>query len=106
MLKGNIVTTGELMTNHYLAMNPGNAEETVPGIPTSEPTYGIEALWIKEPVREEAIAKGFPDGHHLIITTSLVDRRRRLFQALKENGMVIDCSVPGGERKAPTLDEA
>ncbi|MDJ0809564.1 MAG: hypothetical protein QNJ01_05645 [Desulfobacterales bacterium] len=49
---------------------------------------------------EEAVAKGFPDGHHLIITTPIVDKRRRLFQALKEKGMVIDCSVPGGERKA------
>jgi flagellar biosynthesis protein FlhA len=59
MLKGNEVGRGELMTNHFLAMNPGIAEGMVQGIPTREPTYGIEALWIKEQAREEAIAKGY-----------------------------------------------
>ena len=47
-----------------------------------------------------AIVKGFPAGHHLIITTPWVDKRRRLFQTLKENGVIIDCRVPSGERKA------
>ncbi len=49
---------------------------------------------------EEAITRGFPDGHHLIITTSWIDKRRRLFKTLDEHGVVIDCSVPGGDRKA------
>ncbi len=51
-------------------------------------------------VLETAITKGFPAGHHLVITMPWVDKRRRLFQTFKENGVVIDCSVPGGERKA------
>ncbi len=47
------------MTNYYLAMNPGNAEDEIEGIPTQEPTYGLPALWIKEAAKENALAKGF-----------------------------------------------
>jgi flagellar biosynthesis protein FlhA len=59
LLKGNEVARGELMTNYYLAMNPNAIEEKIDGIPTREPTYGLPALWIKEDVKEHALAKGF-----------------------------------------------
>ena len=59
LLKGNEVARGELMANYYLAMNPGTAEEDIDGIPTQEPTYGLPASWIKENVKEDAIAKGY-----------------------------------------------
>ncbi len=59
LLKGNEVARGELMINYYLAMNPGTAEEDIDGIPTREPTYGLPALWIKENVKEDALAKGY-----------------------------------------------
>jgi flagellar biosynthesis protein FlhA len=59
LLKGNEIARGELMTNYYLAMNPGTAEEKIDGIPTREPTYGLPALWIKENVKESALAKGY-----------------------------------------------
>jgi flagellar biosynthesis protein FlhA len=58
-LKGNEVAHGELMLNSLLAMNPGNAEESLKGIATKEPTYGIDAIWVKERQREEAISKGY-----------------------------------------------
>ena len=78
LLKGNEVGRGNLMTNHYLAMNPGMADETVPGIPTTEPTYGIEALWIKEQVREEAITKGYTVVDlATVMTTHISDVIRR-----------------------------
>jgi flagellar biosynthesis protein FlhA len=59
LLKGNEVARGELMTNYYLAMNPGTAEEKIDGIPTNEPTYGLPAVWIKESVKETALSKGY-----------------------------------------------
>jgi len=78
MLKGNQVGGGELMTSHFLAMNPGIADEVVQGIPTQEPTYGIEALWIKEAVREEAIAKGYTVVDlATVMTTHISDVIRR-----------------------------
>lgn len=78
LLKGNEVGRGELMTHHYLAMNPGMADESVRGIPTTEPTYGIEALWIKEKHREEAIAKGYTVVDlSTVMTTHISDIIRR-----------------------------
>jgi flagellar biosynthesis protein FlhA len=59
MLKGNEVARGELLTNYYLAMNPGSAEGEIDGITTKEPTYGLPAIWIKEAAKEDALAKGF-----------------------------------------------
>jgi len=59
LLKGNEIAGGDLMTNYHLAMNPGTADEEIDGIPTHEPTYGLPALWIKESVKETALAKGY-----------------------------------------------
>ena len=59
LLKGNEIARGELMTNHYLAMNPGAVDEEIDGIPTHEPTYGLPAQWIKETTKENALAKGY-----------------------------------------------
>ena len=59
LLKGNEIASGELMTNYYLAMNPGTVAEDIGGIETREPTYGLPALWIKENAKENALAKGY-----------------------------------------------
>jgi len=59
LLKGNEVARAELMPNHCLAMNPGNAEGKVDGVATREPTYGLPAVWIRESVKETALSKGF-----------------------------------------------
>jgi len=59
LLKGNEIGGGDLMANYYLAMNPGTADEEIDGIPTTEPTYGLPALWIKESAKENALAKGY-----------------------------------------------
>jgi DNA polymerase-3 subunit delta len=49
---------------------------------------------------QRAIEKGFPAAHHLVITTALVDKRRVLYKTIREKGLVVDCSVPMGDRKA------
>ena len=59
LLKGNEVAKGELMMNHYLAMDPGSTDGKIGGVPTKEPTYGLPAFWIKEGAREDALAKGY-----------------------------------------------
>ena len=59
LLKGNEIGGGDLMTNYHLAMNPGTADEEIDGIPTTEPTYGLPALWIKESAKENALARGY-----------------------------------------------
>lgn len=51
----------------------------------------------------QAIEKGFPKRNHLVITTDMVDKRRKLFKIIKKNGMIIDCSVPKGDRRADKI---
>lgn len=52
---------------------------------------------------EHAIEKGFPKGNHLIITTDMVDKRRKLYKIIKSNGIIVDCSVPKGDRHADRI---
>ncbi len=49
---------------------------------------------------QQAVEKGFPSGNHLILTSDMVDKRKGLYKAIAENGLVIDCSVPKGENWA------
>lgn len=58
-IKGIQVGCGELMVNHYLAMDAGGVTETVPGIPTKEPAFGLDALWVDESNREQAEYAGY-----------------------------------------------
>jgi len=58
-IKGVEVASGELMLDHYMAMNPGTAEEEIEGIPTREPAFGLAALWIHESQRDRAEMLGY-----------------------------------------------
>jgi DNA polymerase-3 subunit delta len=54
-------------------------------------------------ILKTAMEKGFPDGHRLVVTTDFVDRRKALFKAIDETGLVVDCTVPKGETRADRL---
>lgn len=58
-LKGVEIAKGELLLDHYLAMNPGSVMEEVSGIETVEPAFGLPALWIQELTREKAELAGY-----------------------------------------------
>ncbi len=58
-IKGTPVAQGELMVDRYLAMNPGDAQEGVPGVSTTEPAFGMSALWIEDIYRERAEQSGY-----------------------------------------------
>ncbi|MBO4401170.1 MAG: flagellar biosynthesis protein FlhA [Selenomonadaceae bacterium] len=58
-LKGMEIARGELMLDHFLAMNSGTVFEEVPGIETTEPAFGLPALWIPESEREQAELNGY-----------------------------------------------
>ncbi len=58
-LRGVEVAKGELLPDHYMAMNPGNAAEEITGIETFEPAFGLPALWIQEGEREQAELLGY-----------------------------------------------
>jgi len=54
-------------------------------------------------VLQKAVEKGFPKGNHLIITTDMIDKRRGLYKAINKNGIIIDCSVPGGQTRSDKI---
>ena len=53
-IRGIEITGGELMPNHYLAMNPYDDEAEIEGLQTREPTFGLPAWWISEDNKEKA----------------------------------------------------
>ena len=58
-IKGVEVAKGDLMLDHYLAMDPGLAEEEIEGIKTTEPAFGLPAIWITEEQRDRAEMLGY-----------------------------------------------
>ncbi len=58
-LKGVQIATAEMMPGYYMAMDPGTVTETIKGIPTTEPAFGLPALWITEDKREQAQIAGY-----------------------------------------------
>lgn len=58
-IKGIQVSEGEILFDHYMAMNPGFVEEEITGIPTFEPSFHLPAIWITEGQRERAESMGY-----------------------------------------------
>ncbi|MBR5407474.1 MAG: flagellar biosynthesis protein FlhA [Lachnospiraceae bacterium] len=58
-IKGIQVSEGEILFDHYMAMNPGYVEEEISGIPTFEPSFNLPATWITESQRERAESLGY-----------------------------------------------
>ena len=58
-LRGVEVAKGELLPDHYMAMNPGTVSEEISGVETFEPAFGLPALWIQENEREQAELSGY-----------------------------------------------
>ncbi|WNR46661.1 flagellar biosynthesis protein FlhA [Paenibacillus roseipurpureus] len=58
-IKGNTVARGELLLNHYLAMSPGFDDDSISGIETTEPAFGLPAIWIDEMNKERAELSGY-----------------------------------------------
>ena len=108
-IKGIQVTEGEILFDHYMAMNPGYVEEEITGIPTFEPSFHLPALWITESQRERAESLGYTvvDAPSIIAThlteiirshiAELLTRQdvQNLVNNLKEsNPVLVDELVP------------
>ncbi len=108
-VRGTVVARGMIMAGHHLAMDPGDAVGTLPGIPTTEPAFGLPAIWIPESQHAQAEALGYTvvDGESVIVThltetirghaAQLLTRQdvRQLLDQLKEiNEAVVTEVVP------------
>jgi flagellar biosynthesis protein FlhA len=108
-IRGSEVTRGRIMPGHLLAMDPGDAVGKLNGIPTREPAFGLEAVWVHESGRAEAESLGYTvvDSESVIVThltetirshaSELLTRQdvRTLLDRLKEtNAAVVEEVVP------------
>jgi flagellar biosynthesis protein FlhA len=59
LLKGVVVGEGQAFSGMYMAINPGHIKLPLPGTPTSDPAFGLEAVWIEASTREQAQAAGY-----------------------------------------------
>ncbi|MFP4236585.1 MAG: FHIPEP family type III secretion protein, partial [Desulfonatronovibrio sp.] len=59
LIKGNQIARSEIMIDHFLAMDPGDAKHRIKGIETLEPAFNLPALWIPENKKEEASMAGY-----------------------------------------------
>jgi flagellar biosynthesis protein FlhA len=74
MLKGVQIASGTVMKNHFLAMDPGGSEIDLPGIPTKESAFGLDAMWISESDKERAQFSGYTVvDPATVITTHLTE---------------------------------
>ncbi len=83
-IKGIQVSEGEILFDHYMAMNPGYVEEEITGIPTFEPSFHLPAIWITEGQRERAETLGYTvvDPPSIIATHLTEIIRSHIFELL------------------------
>lgn len=83
-IKGIKVSEGEILFDHYMAMNPGYVEEEITGIPTFEPSFNLPAIWITESQRERAESLGYTvvDPPSIIATHLTEVIRRHIHELL------------------------
>lgn len=108
-LKGVEVGSGEAMNGQFLAINPGMASGTLPGLVTTDPAFGLPAIWIDAGLKDEAQSMGYTvvDAgtviathlNHLITTHAAELLGRMEVQALldhlgKESPKLVEDLVP------------
>ena len=78
LIKGNEVASAEILIDHFLAMDPGNAKHSIRGIETREPAFNLPAVWIPEAQKEEAMLAGYTVvDPSTVIATHLTEVFRR-----------------------------
>ncbi|MBN2233018.1 MAG: flagellar biosynthesis protein FlhA [Deltaproteobacteria bacterium] len=82
-VKGSDVARGEVMVGYCLAMNPEENAPKIEGIPTTEPAFGLPALWIEERYRERAQLAGYTVvDASTVVATHLVEKIREFSHEL------------------------
>lgn len=107
--KGEQVAQGDILVDHYLALAPSDLEDTVDGIETVEPAFGIPAKWISEDKKIKAELAGYTliDPTSVIITHLSEVIKKHAYELLtrqevnnmlanlrKTNEMIVNDTVP------------
>jgi flagellar biosynthesis protein FlhA len=82
-IKGNVVANYEVFTDRYLAMNPGQIQESLNGIPTEDPAFNLKGFWItkEEKDRAELLEYTVVDGTS-VLSTHLQETLKKNFDKI------------------------
>ena len=81
LVKGNPIASAEILIDHYLAMDPGDAKHRIEGVETVEPAFNLPAVWIPEVQREAAMLAGYTVvDPSTVVATHLTEVFRRNLQ--------------------------
>ena len=102
-VRGAEVARSRLIPGHRLAMDPGDAVPGLAGIPTTEPAFGLPAVWIDDGARAEAEALGYTvvDGESVIVTHLTETIRRHADELLTRQETQEAARRPQGAELAP-----
>ncbi|MDQ0206327.1 flagellar biosynthesis protein FlhA [Alkalicoccobacillus murimartini] len=93
-IKGNEIAKGEVLLDHYMAMSPGFEDESIVGVETIEPAFGLAALWIGEDMKEKAEMSGYTvvDPPSVVSThlTEVIKRHAHELLGRQETRQLID----------------
>jgi flagellar biosynthesis protein FlhA len=93
-IKGNEIAKGDLLLDHYMAMSPGVEDESIIGIDTIEPAFGLPALWIGEDMKEQAELSGYTvvDPPSVVSThlTEIIKRHAHELLGRQETKQLVD----------------
>jgi flagellar biosynthesis protein FlhA len=83
-IKGDEVAFGDIILDHYLAMNPGDIDDDIDGVDTLEPAFGLPAKWVNAAQREKAELLGYTivDPPSVIATHLTEVVRRHAYELL------------------------
>ncbi|MBI5467563.1 MAG: flagellar biosynthesis protein FlhA [Deltaproteobacteria bacterium] len=74
LVKGIEVARGELLAGHSLAIDPGNAQEGLDGVPTVDPAFGLPSIWVPDAMQEKAQMMGYTVvNHSAIVATHITE---------------------------------
>lgn len=93
-IKGSEMARGELLLDHFLAMSPGYEDDSIEGIDTIEPSFGLPAKWISEDMKDQAEMLGYTvvDPPSVVSThiTEVIRRNANELLGRQETKQLID----------------
>ncbi len=82
-IKGNIVSNDEIFPDRYLAMNPGGISESLQGILTKDPAFGLESYWITSEEKDRAEMLGYTVVDSIsVLSTNLQETLKKNFDKI------------------------
>ncbi len=106
LLKGNPIARGELLTGHCLALSPGDDKKDIGGIPTTDPAFGLPAVWIPESRQQEAVRAGYTVVDlSTVVATHLTELFKKHADELISRQTVLQLLENLGETQQKLVDE-